>query len=64
MQIMAQLSSSESSKSQSPQKKRPLGELADAKRSLTNKEEEMQQLVETMQRLESTQERLARERRR
>ena len=49
---------------QSPQKAHLLGELADAKRSLAHKEEEMRQLVERMQRLEDTQERLARERRR
>jgi len=40
-----------------------LGELVDAKRRLTHKEEEMRQLVERMQRLEKTQERQTRERR-
>jgi len=40
-----------------------MGERADAKRSLAQKEEEMRQLRERMQRLEGTQERQARERR-
>jgi len=60
---MVDLSSRESSKSQSPKKTHLLGELADAKRSLIHKEEEMRQLVERIQRLKDTQERLARERR-
>jgi len=38
-------------------------ELADVRRSLAHKEEEMRQLVERMQRLEETQERQVRERR-
>jgi len=61
---MHHLSSGESSKQQSSQKTRLLGELEDTKRSLTCKEEEIRQLVERMQRLEDTQERQARERRR
>ena len=58
------MSSSESSKPQSPQKAHLSGELSNVKRSLPHKEEEFRQLVERMQRLEDTQERLARERRR
>jgi len=60
---MAHLSSRESSKPQSPQKAHLMGKLADAKRSLAQKEEEMRQLVERLQRLEETQKRLTRERR-
>jgi len=60
---MAYLSLGESSKPQSPQKAHLMRELADAKRSLTKKEEEMRQLVERTQRLEDTQERQAREKR-
>jgi len=56
VQIMAHLSSRESSKPQSPQKAYLLGELADTK-SLAQKEEEMSQLVERLQRLEEAQER-------
>ena len=54
---MAHLSSGESSKLPSPQKAHLLVELEDTKRSLVQKEEEMQQLVERMQRLEDTQKR-------
>jgi len=61
---MTHLSSGESSKPQSSQKAHILGELADAKRSLAHKEEELRQLGERMQMLEDTQERLVRERRR
>jgi len=60
---MAHLSSGESSKPQSPQKAYLLGELADSKRTLAQKEGEMRQLVERLQRLEATQERQTRERR-
>jgi len=60
MQIMAQLSSGESSKPQSPKKAHFLEELEDAKRSLDHKKEEIRQLVERMQSLEETQEGLAR----
>jgi len=60
---MAHLSLGESSKPQSPQKAYLLGELADAKRRLNDKEKEMRQLVEMMQKLEETQERKAREKR-
>jgi len=60
---MYHLSSQESSKPQSPQKPRLLGELEDAKRCLTHKEDKMRQLVERMQRLEDAQERQVRERR-
>jgi len=48
---MAYLSSGVSSKLQSPKKEHLMRELADAKRSLTHKEEEMRNLVERMQRL-------------
>jgi len=58
---MYHLSLGKSSKPQSPLKVRLLGELEDANRSLTHKEEEMRQLVERMQRLEDAQERQARE---
>jgi len=54
---MAHLSSRESSKTQSPQKDFLLGELAEAKRSFTQKDEKMRHLVETLQRLEEVQER-------
>jgi len=60
---MAYLYLGESSMPQSPKKTHLMRELADAKRSLAHKEEEMRQLVEMMQRLEETQERQARERR-
>jgi len=60
---MAHLSSRESSKPQSPQKAYLLGELADTKRTLAQKEEEMKQLVERLEILEVTQERETRERR-
>jgi len=53
---MAHLSLGESSKPQSPQKAFLLGELAEAKRSFAQKEEEMRQLVDRLQRLETTQE--------
>jgi len=56
---MTHYSLGESSKPQSPQKAHLLGELADAKRSLAQKEEEMRKLVEKMQRLEETQKRQA-----
>jgi len=59
---MHHLSSGESSKPQSPQKTRLLGELEDTKRSLTHKEEEMRQLIKRIQRLEDTQARQNRER--
>jgi len=59
---MHNLSSGESSKQQSPQKARLLGELEDTKRSLVHKEEEMWQLMKRMQRLEDTQVRQNRER--
>ena len=49
---MTHLSLGESSKPQSPQKRYLLGELADTKRTLTQKEEGMRQLVERLQRLE------------
>ena len=54
---MALLFLGESSKPQSPQKVFLMGELAAAKRSLAQKEEEMRQLVEGLQRLETTHER-------
>jgi len=60
---MHHLSLGESSKSQSPQNTRLLGELEDTKRSLAHKEEEMRQVMERMQRLEDTQARQNRERR-
>jgi len=60
---MAHLSSGESSKPQSSQKAYLLGELADTKRTLAQKEEEMRQLVERLQRLEEAQERQTREKR-
>ena len=63
MKIMAHLSSGESSKPQSPQKTSFLGELAETKRTLTQKEEEMRQLIEMLQRLEAIQERRPRGRR-
>jgi len=53
--IMAHLSSGESSKPQSPQKAFLLGELAEAKRTLAQKDEEMQHLVERLKRLEERQ---------
>ena len=49
------LSSGESSKPQFPQKVFLMGELAAAKRSLAQKEEEMRQLEERLQRLETAQ---------
>jgi len=49
--------------SQSPQKDFLLGELAEAKRSLAQKDEEMRHLVKILQRLEEAQERLPRGRR-
>jgi len=52
---MAHLFSRESSKPQSPQKAFLMGELAAAKRSLTQKDEEMGQLEERLQRLETAQ---------
>jgi len=60
---MDHLSLGESSKPQSPQRTHLMRELADAKRSLAHKEEEMRKLVERMQILEDVQEREARERR-
>jgi len=60
---MAHLSSRGSSKPQSPQKAYLLGELANTKKTLAQKEEQMRQLVERLQRLEATQERQTRERR-
>jgi len=60
---MYHLSSGKSSKPQSPQKARLLGELEDVRRSLSQKEDKMQQLVERMQRLEEAQERKSQERR-
>jgi len=61
--VIHNLSSGESSKPQSLQKERLLGELEDTNRSLTHKEEEMRQLMEMMQRLDDTQARQNRERR-
>jgi len=52
---MAHLSLGESLKLQSLQKVFLMGELASAKRSLAQKEEEMRQLEETLQRLETIQ---------
>jgi len=49
---MAHLSLGESSKPQSPQMAFLMGELATAKRALTQKEEDMRQLEESLQRLE------------
>jgi len=63
VQVMVHLSSGESSKPQSPQKAFLLGELAETKRTLTQKEEKMKQLVERLQRLEAAQERQPRGRR-
>ena len=60
---MYHLSSEKSSKPQSPQKARLLGELEDARRSLSHKADKMRQLVEIMQRLEEAQERQSQERR-
>jgi len=60
---MSLFSSGESSKPQSPQKAFLMGELAAAKRSLAQKEEEMRQLEERLQRLETAQERQPRRRR-
>ena len=60
---MYHLSLGKSSKPQFPQKARLLGELEDARRSLTHKEDKMRQLVERMQRLEEAQERKYQERR-
>jgi len=54
---MYHLSLGKSSKPQSPQKERLLGELEDARRSLSHKEDKMQQLVKIMQKLEEAQER-------
>jgi len=48
---MTHLSSRESSKPQSPQKAYLLGDFADTKRTLAQKEEEMKQLVEMLKRL-------------
>jgi len=61
---MTHFSSGESSKPQSPQKARFMGELVEAQKSLAKKEEEMRQLLERMQRLEANQESMTRERRR
>ena len=54
MRIITHLSSGESSKPQSPQKAFLIGELATARRSLAQKEEEMRQMEERLQRLESS----------
>jgi len=51
---MTHLSSGESSKPQSPQKAFLMGELAAAKRSTAQKDEEMRQMEERFQRLEAT----------
>jgi len=59
---MANLSSGESSKLQSPQKAHLLGELADGRRRMTHKDEEIRQLVEMLQRLEEAQVRQTQER--
>jgi len=48
---MAHLSSGESSKPQSPQKAFLMAELAAARRSLAQKEEETRQMEESLQRL-------------
>jgi len=48
---MAHISSGESSKPQSPQKAFLMGELAVARRSLDQKEEEMRQMEERLQSL-------------
>ena len=61
--IMAHLSLGESSKPKSPQKAFLLGDLAEAKRTLAQKDEEMWHLVERLQRLEEAQERQHRGRR-
>jgi len=61
---MAHFSYGESSKPQSPQKARLMGELVKAQRSLSQKEEEMRKLLERIQRLEANQESMVRERRR
>jgi len=60
---MTHLSSGESSKPQSLQKDFLLGELAETRRTLAQKEEEIRQLVERLQRLEVAQERQHRGRR-
>ena len=60
---MAHLSSGESSKPQSPQKAFLLGEFAETKRTLTQKEKEMRQVVERLQRIKEAQGRQPRERR-
>ena len=60
---MANLSSGESSKPQSPQKAFLLGELATTKRSLTQKDEEMRQMEERLHELESAHDRPLRGRR-
>jgi len=60
---MVHLSSRESSKPQSPQKDFLLGELAETKSILAQKEEKMRQLVERLQRLEAVEERQNRGRR-
>ena len=57
------MSSGECSKPQSPQKAFLLGELAEAKRTLAQKDEETRQLVERLQRLKDAQERQPRGRR-
>jgi len=60
---MAHISSGEYSKPQSPQKVFLMGELAVAKRSITQKDEEMRKMEERLQRLEATYDRPQRERR-
>jgi len=60
---MANLSSGESSKLQSPQKAHLLGELADARRRMAHNNEEIRQLAKRLQRLEEAQVRQTRERR-
>jgi len=57
---MAHISIGESSKPQSPQKAFLMGELATAKRSLPQKDEEMRQMEERLQRLESVHDRPSR----
>jgi len=60
---MANLSSGESSKPQSPQKVFLMGELAATKRALAKEEEDMQKLEERLRRLEMAQDRQPRGRR-
>jgi len=60
---MANISSGESSKPQSPQKAFLMGELAPTKRSLTQKDGKMIQMEERLQRLESAYDRPQRGRR-